>query len=60
MPDPNDFKKVRRSGCSFGWGSEIMKYRLSIVVLVISGLVGACGTISEPRVVPEEEPLGLS
>ncbi len=36
-----------------------MSCRLSIVVLVISGLVGACSTISEPEVVPEEEPLGL-
>ena len=36
-----------------------MRYKLSIVVLVISGLVGACSTISEPEVVPEEEPLGL-
>ncbi len=36
-----------------------MSCRLSIVVLVISGLVGACSTISEPEVVPEEQPLGL-
>ncbi len=36
-----------------------MSCRLSIVILVISGLVGACSTISEPEVVPEEQPLGL-
>ena len=36
-----------------------MSCRLSIVVLVISGLVGACSTISQPEVMPEEQPLGL-
>ncbi len=36
-----------------------MRYRLSIAVLVISGLLGACGTLSQPEDMPEEQPLGL-
>jgi hypothetical protein len=36
-----------------------MRYMLSVAVLAIASLVGACDTISGPEAVAEEEPLGL-
>jgi len=42
-----------------GIGGKAMRYMLSVAVLVIASLVGACDTISGPEAMPEEEPLGL-
>ncbi len=36
-----------------------MRYILSVAVLAIASLVGACDTISGPEAMPEEQPLGL-
>ncbi len=36
-----------------------MRYMLSVAVLAIASLVGACDTISGPEAVAEEKPLGL-
>jgi len=36
-----------------------MRFLLSATILAIAGLLGACGSLSEPEAMPEAEPLGV-